>query len=165
MKDADDCDAVVLLQCAAVGIRTRGDAICEIRFLPARASPRAPASDVARRACEQILAYAAEPSHVVDVPLAIEGSTFQRRVWAAICRIPAGTTRTYGELAAELGSTPRAVGQACGDNRLPIAIPCHRVVAAHGLGGFAHQAGGAMLDVKRWLLAHECRQTFALTSP
>jgi methylated-DNA-[protein]-cysteine S-methyltransferase len=165
MTGADDCDAVVLLPCAAVGVRTRGDAVCEIRFLPAGASPKGGASDVARRACEQILSYGTDPSHVVDVPLAIVGSEFQRRVWAAICRIPAGSTLTYGELAAELGSNARAVGQACGDNCLPIAIPCHRVVAAHGLGGFAHRAGGAMLDVKRWLLAHESRPTFALTSP
>jgi len=120
---------------------------------------------VARQACEAILSYVADPARAVDVPLAIDGSEFQCSVWAAIRRIPAGTTRTYGELAAELGSTARAVGQACGDNRLPIAIPCHRVVAAGGLGGFAHRAGGAMLDVKRWLLEHESRHFFTLTSP
>ena len=67
------------------------------------------------------------------------------------------------EIAGELGSTARAVGQACGDNRLPLAIPCHRVVAASGLGGFAHRTDRGMLDVKRWLLAHESRAVFALT--
>lgn len=165
MADAVVFDAVVPLPCAAVGIRARGDAISEIRFLPAGTPPIDASNAVVRRACQAILSYAADPERAVDVPLAIEGSDFQRGVWAAICRIPAGTTRTYGELAAELGSTARAVGQACGDNRLPIAIPCHRVVAADGLGGFAHCAGGTMLDVKRWLLEHEGRHAFTLTSP
>ena len=67
---------------------------------------------------------------------------------------------TYGELARQLGAgddheTSRAVGQACGDNRLPVVIPCHRVVAADGIGGFAHSTGGYLLEAKRWLLAHE----------
>ncbi len=60
-----------------------------------------------------------------------------------IACIPAGSTATYGELARRLKAEARAVGQACGDNRLPLAIPCHRVVAASGIGGFAHHRGGA----------------------
>jgi len=158
-----DFDVVLTLPCAAVGIRVRGDAIAEISFLPAHTPARPPSTDLAAQAREQIRAYADDPSHPVDLPLSIEGSDFQRRVWAAIARIPSGVTRTYGELAAELGSTARAVGQACGDNRLPLAIPCHRVVAAHGMGGFAHRTDRVMLDVKRWLLAHEGRPVFALT--
>src|SRR5207247_2139347 len=77
-----------------------------------------------------------------DLPLAIEGSEFQRRLWDALCTIPRGKTLTYGELAQRLGAEPRAIGQACGDNRFPIVIPCHRVVAADGLGGFAHSTTG-----------------------
>ena len=165
MADAVDFDAVVTMPCAAVGIRARGDAVSEICFLPAGTPSRDATNAVARQACEALLSYVVDPASALDVPLAIEGSEFQRSVWGAIRRIPAGTTRTYGELAAELGSTARAVGQACGDNRLPIAIPCHRVVAAGGLGGFAHHAGGAMVDVKRWLLEHESRHVFTLTSP
>lgn len=163
MANAADFDAVIPLPFAAVGIRMRGDAISEICFLPSDSPLKSPATAVAVQAREQLLAYAADPSHSIDLPLAIEGSEFQRQVWAAIGRIPSGFTRTYGELASELGSTARAVGQACGDNRLPLAIPCHRVVAASGLGGFAHHAGGTMVDVKRWLIAHESRPAFALT--
>jgi methylated-DNA-[protein]-cysteine S-methyltransferase len=70
-------------------------------------------------------------------------------------RIPRGKTRTYGELAKALNGEARAVGQACGDNKLPVVIPCHRVVAADGIGGFAHATGGYLLEAKRWLLAHE----------
>ena len=110
---------------------------------------------IAQRAVDQLRAYCADSSHQIDLPLAIGGSNFQRRVWDEIARIPPGSTRTYGELARRLDSAPRAVGQACGDNRLPLAIPCHRVVAASGLGGFAHHRGGAYERIKRWLLAHE----------
>lgn len=71
---------------------------------------------------------------------------------------------TYGELARRLGGEARAVGQACGDNRLPVVIPCHRVVAANGIGGFAHSTGGYLLEAKRWLLLHECgADAFELT--
>ena len=90
------------------------------------------------------------------MPLLVEGTPFQRRLWEALCEIPRGKTLTYGELARRLGGEARAIGQACGDNRLPIVIPCHRVVAANGLGGFAHATGGYLLEAKRWLLAHEC---------
>jgi len=152
------------LPCAAVGVRVRATAIAEIAFLPLDAPSRAPTNDLAARALDQIRAYADDPAHPIELPLAIEGSEFQRRVWAAIVRIPSGATRTYGDLAEELGSTARAVGQVCGDNRLPLAIPCHRVVAARGMGGFAHRTDRVMLDVKRWLLAHESLPVFALTS-
>jgi methylated-DNA-[protein]-cysteine S-methyltransferase len=69
--------------------------------------------------------------------------------------IPAGTTHTYGDLARALASSPRAVGQAVGDNPIPIVIPCHRILAVHGLGGYMHGTEGFPLEVKRWLLHHE----------
>ncbi|MCD7801456.1 MAG: methylated-DNA--[protein]-cysteine S-methyltransferase [Clostridiales bacterium] len=75
-----------------------------------------------------------------DLPLAPQGTPFQRAVWAALEDIPWGETRTYGQLAAQLGrpGAARAVGQACHRNPLPIFIPCHRVVGADGsLTGFA----------------------------
>ncbi len=80
------------------------------------------------------------------------GSDFDRKVWRALLDIPWGETCTYGALAARLGApgAARAVGGAAGRNPVPILIPCHRVVAAGGLGGYS---GGA--EVKRWLLAHE----------
>jgi methylated-DNA-[protein]-cysteine S-methyltransferase len=161
---AGDFDAVLALPFAAVGIRVRGDAIAAIEFLPLDTPAHEPSEGLAAEACRQIRSYVADPARSIDLPLAIEGSEFQRQVWAAIARIPSGVTRTYGDIAAELNGTARAVGQACGDNRLPLAIPCHRVVASHGLGGFAHRTDRTMLDVKRWLLAHESRPVFALTS-
>jgi methylated-DNA-[protein]-cysteine S-methyltransferase len=90
------------------------------------------------------------------LPLAPLGTPFQRRVWQALCDIAPGVVMTYGQLARQLGSVPRAVGQACGANHFPIVIPCHRVVSSGGIGGFAHHAEeGFYRNVKRWLLAHE----------
>ena len=95
-----------------------------------------------------------KPFTVVGI-LARTGTPFRQRVWAAISAIPRGRTATYGALAAQLGSAPRAVGQACGANPFPLIVPCHRVTAASGLGGFANAHDGWLLDVKRWLLAFE----------
>ncbi len=84
---------------------------------------------------------------------ALEGTDFQRKVWAAIEKIPLGKTKTYGEIAAQIGhpGASRAVGAACGSNPLPLFVPCHRVLAANGkIGGFS---GG--LAVKRLLLRME----------
>ena len=111
---------------------------------------------MAKEAVRQLRAYLKDPRFQFSLPLQPQGTHFQRRVWAGIAAIPAGATRTYGEVAAAIGSGPRAVGNACGANPYPLVVPCHRVVAAHqGLGGFARQRGGFLLDVKRWLLAHE----------
>ena len=83
------------------------------------------------------------------------GTPFQRRVHAALQTIPAGSVVTYGQLAQQLGTGPRALAGALRANRLPLVIPCHRVIAAHGLGGFCGEARGERVGIKRWLLAHE----------
>lgn len=140
---------------ALVGIRIEGAALAEIVYLPRSAGTLAPANALAERACIQIEKYAADPAYRFKLPLKPMGTPFQRRVWEQIAAIPLGQTRTYGDLARALKSAPRAVGQACGTNYFPLVIPCHRVVAAGGLGGFAHASGGYLLEVKRSLLAHE----------
>lgn len=140
-----------------VGVRTEGEALAEIVYLPRRAGVLPPANALAERACAQIEKYVADPAYRLRLPLKQIGTAFQRRVWEQIAAIPLGETRTYGDLARALRSAPRAVGQACGTNYFPLVIPCHRVVAAKGLGGFAHASGGYLLEVKRWLLAHEQR--------
>jgi len=145
-----------------VAVATRDERVVEIRFLPPSASVLEPSNALAERAARQLERYRANPDAQFDLPVVIEGSPLQRGVWDAMCAIPRGKTRTYGELARELGADARAIGQACGDNRLPIVIPCHRVVAADGLGGFGHATGGYLLEVKRWLLMHEA-PAFELT--
>ncbi|MCG6940083.1 MAG: methylated-DNA--[protein]-cysteine S-methyltransferase [Thiohalocapsa sp.] len=101
------------------------------------------------------VAYFQDSCRRIDLPVQLGGTPFQRRVWRLIAAIAPRSTRTYGELAAALGSSPRAVGGACRANPCPLVVPCHRVVARHGLGGFAGDRGGRLLDIKRWLLAHE----------
>lgn len=88
----------------------------------------------------------------VDFVLAPEGTVFQRNLWQLLTKIPPGQTVTYGHLARVLGSAPRAVGRGVGANPLPLLIPCHRVVAAGGLGGFS--APGGVVS-KQWLLSWE----------
>jgi methylated-DNA-[protein]-cysteine S-methyltransferase len=109
---------------------------------------------VLRAAREQLFAYFDGALSVFDLKLEPRGTQYQRRVWQALCAIPCGQTQTYAEIAARAGGVARAVGQANRVNPIPILIPCHRVVAAGGLGGYS---GGEGLDTKRWLLALEAR--------
>jgi methylated-DNA-[protein]-cysteine S-methyltransferase len=157
-------DAIIEFPKMKVAVRTRDNRVSEISYLPPSVATRSPANALAERAAQQLVQYREDPNAQFDLPLLIEGTPFQRQLWEALCEIPRGRTLTYGELAQRLGAEARAVGQACGDNRLPIVIPCHRVVAADGLGGFAHATGGYLLEAKRWLLLHECAaDAFELT--
>ncbi len=105
-------------------------------------------------ACRQIVEYLNNPGFLFDIPLSQHGTAFQQRVWQAIAAIPTGQLRTYGQLAREIGSGPRAVANACGANHLPLVVPCHRVVAQNGLGGFM-QGKQSGIKIKQWLLKHE----------
>ncbi len=128
-----------------------------IEFVSSRMKALAPASPMAREICEQLSAYFADACFEFDLPFTLDGTHHQCLVWQAMLYIPRGETLTYGELAKRVGSSARAVGQACGNNPIPLVIPCHRVVSASGLGGFMRHAEGGALNIKRWLLAHERR--------
>ncbi|MBO9429694.1 methylated-DNA--[protein]-cysteine S-methyltransferase [Sulfitobacter sp. R18_1] len=109
-------------------------------------------SEVLDTALRQLNEYATGQRQHFDLPLRVTGSDFQRAVCAAIAAIPFGHTRTYGEIARDLGVPAQAVGGACGGNPIPILIPCHRVIGAKGLTGFSG-AGG--VETKVALLRHE----------
>ncbi|OBS09898.1 hypothetical protein Thpro_020948 [Acidihalobacter prosperus] len=113
------------------------------------------ASEMFERCRTEIDAYLRDPDHRFALPLPECGTVFQRRVWRALCEIPAGETRTYGALARALESAPRAVAQACRANPWALVVPCHRVVAADGWGGYAGAVDGRLMDIKRGLLTHE----------
>jgi len=138
-----------------IGIRCEADALIGIDFLGQDASPQAPSQVFAREVCVQLQAYLIDSNFHCNLSLKLNGTAHQTKVWQAMSAIPSGQTRNYGELATLLASCPRAVGQACGANPIPIVIPCHRVVSKSGIGGFIHQRKGDALDIKRWLLAHE----------
>jgi methylated-DNA-[protein]-cysteine S-methyltransferase len=132
-----------------------GDALAGIDFLPPGELAQPGITRFAKIVCEQLLHYINAPNAQFSVPLKLNGTPYQQKVWQAMCNIPCGETRSYGELAAELNSAAQAVGQACGANPIPIIIPCHRVVGKAGLGGFMRHASGDSLDIKRWLLVLE----------
>jgi methylated-DNA-[protein]-cysteine S-methyltransferase len=143
---------------AVLGIRTSGNRLSEIVYLPKAAATLAPQNRLAEQTCRQIERYLDDPEFCFDLPFEFDGTPFRQRVWQAIHAIPCGRTLTYGELARKLNSAPRAVGGACGDNRIPLVIPCHRVVASGGIGGFMHASGGDPIAIKQWLLRHERAQ-------
>ena len=149
--------AIVAAPFGAVGIRTEASLLQELVYLPPSFEARAAGNALAEQVATQVSRYLDDPDYHFDLPMPDIGTAFQRRVWQAIAAIPRGQVLTYGQIAKQLRSAPRAVGQACGANWFPLLIPCHRVTAAGGLGGFAHHddATGFHLGVKRWLLAHE----------
>ncbi|NTS75449.1 methylated-DNA--[protein]-cysteine S-methyltransferase [Catenovulum sp. SM1970] len=117
------------------------------------------ANDLTEQLVSQLSAYFAENLLDFDVPIFLQGTSFQQTVWQALCDIPAGECWTYGQLAKELGTSPRAIGGACRRNPIPIVVPCHRIVAASGIGGYSGQwQEGKKVDIKAWLLQHEQNQ-------
>ncbi len=104
------------------------------------------------RARDLLEAYFDGEAADFDLPFRPEGTEFQRAVWRGMCEIPHGHTWTYGRLADRAGGIARAVGTACGANPIPVLIPCHRVVAASGLGGYSGDGG---LETKVALLRLE----------
>ncbi len=118
-----------------------------------RADAKGDSSPLLAEAERQLKAYFAGERETFDLPVAPAGTAHQRKVWRAMQKIPFGGTQSYGELAATIDSSPRAVGTACGRNPIPIIIPCHRVLAAGGgIGGYSGSGG---TSTKRYLLSLE----------
>ena len=156
MNTSPEYTAILPAPFGAMGIRIANGKLTGLDFLPPGTALLASSHGLVKQVEKELAAYYADPAHTFDLPLAPSGTSFRLRVWNALLQIPAGQTRSYGDIAQELGSAPRAVGQAVGDNPLPIVIPCHRVIAADGgLGGFMHSRTGYSQDIKRWLLRHE----------
>lgn len=146
-------DAVIDSPIGKLGLRFHGDALSELIFLPEHTALKQ--CEYAANVTAQLQAYFNNSQHVFDLNLQTCGTAFQKRVWTALRTIPSGTTITYGELAKQLDSSPRAVGQACRRNSIPVIIPCHRVIGAKQLGGYAGEISGGIVAIKQWLLRHE----------
>lgn len=154
----DLCFATVGSPIGPLTVVTQGEVLTRILFADAGrpAAPPQGAREVwasSTAAVRQLEEYFRGDRTEFDLPLAPEGTPFQRRVWDELSKIPFGETRSYGQIADALGQpdAARAVGAANGQNPIPIVIPCHRVIGASGaLVGF-----GGGLDTKRWLLHHE----------
>jgi len=127
-----------------------GGRIVALEFGQGMATAETP--PVLKHAAEQLADYFAGKRKTFDLPLAPSGTPFQQRVWQSMQQIPYGQTRTYGDVAGDLESAPRAIGGACGANPIPILIPCHRILGTADLGGYSGLGG---LDTKAELLRLE----------
>ncbi|MDZ4098558.1 MAG: methylated-DNA--[protein]-cysteine S-methyltransferase [Methylophilaceae bacterium] len=147
-------DAVVSAPFGAVGIVTQDDYVIAMTLLATKQSEYVSDHPFVQSVVRQVRQYLNNSNTQLDIPVAIKGTAFQKRVWNAIASIPVGKTISYTTLAEMVGSGPRAVANACGANQVPLVIPCHRVIAKQGLGGFMQgEADG--LVIKSWLLQHE----------
>ena len=103
----------------------------------------------------QLRQYWLNADKPIKMKLLKQGSAYRHKVWAELCKIPFGETMTYSALAGKIGSSARAVGNACRDNPYPVIIPCHRVVSVSGMGGYCGQTEGDFMAIKYKLLAYE----------
>ncbi len=140
-----------------LALKFSGEQLAELVFVPDTCPLVTAETDAAAYLLAQLDLYFRNPNWHFDLSLLPQGTEFQRRVWQALREIPVGTTVTYGQLAWRLESSARAVGGACRNNPVALVVPCHRVVAATGIGGFMGQRDGQQIDVKAWLLGHELK--------
>ncbi len=154
-------DATVCWPLGTLGIVMHGERVCRIHFLGAGQAPVRPRTAAARRVVEALREYLRKPEHSADIPLELQGTPFQQKVWHALQQLSPGQTISYGELAKQLGSGARAVGNACRHNPVPVLVPCHRVVSKQSAGGFAGKQTGPLMATKLWLLAHEGVEKYA----
>ncbi len=147
-------DAIIRAPFGAIGIVTQDDFLIELDLLTTKVQEKNAKQPFAQSVINQLRQYFSRPEIPFDIPYAVKGTHFQKRVWQAIKDIPSGQVLTYSQLAELVGSGPRAVANVCGANQVPLVIPCHRVVAKNGLGGFMQGIDGG-LAIKQWLLTHE----------
>lgn len=151
--------AVIQAPTFSLGVALHGSHVSSITFLSESIgfaqSPKKDTHEAVQLVQSELNRYFENPNFNFTVKLSLAGTPFQRQVWRALQKIPLGETRTYGQLARLLNTSARAVGNACRRNPVPIVVPCHRVVAKHGKGGFAGETQGAMIAIKDWLLQHE----------
>lgn len=142
---------------AVLGIVCDEAFIYAAHYLPPGTRPLPPQNLLARECQRQVHAYLKKPRHHrFDLPLLPAKTPYQQRVRAVVQTLRGGQTLTYGDVARRLGnSSPRAVGGACRANDVPLLVPCHRVVAANGLGGFMGSNGRHCLNIKMQLLRME----------
>ena len=140
---------------AHLALVLKADELVAIDFLQQNKAEIVPTSAAAKKIVRQIKAYCKHNAGEFDVKLDLHGTEFQKKVWRELQKIPFGKVRTYGELARKLKTSARAVGNACRRNPVPLIVPCHRIVAANGIGGYAGNTSGAVHSIKRELLDHE----------
>ena len=148
--------AIIPTPLGKLGIRLKDDHyLTQIDFLDQQSTPLKPTGPAAKAVVEQLQHYFNNPHHSFQLPIKLGVTEFQQRVLDELIRIPAGNTRSYGDIAKKLNTSPRTIGNACRSNPIPIVIPCHRVVAKSHLGGYSGAVAGHKMNIKKWLLTHE----------
>ena len=148
--------AIISTPIGNLGLCANQDVITQISFIKDTGSPYIKdANPLVSSAIHELEQYFAGQLKQFQTPFSPAGTPFQQKVWRALIAIPHGQTLTYGQLAAKLKTSPRAIGNACRTNPLLILIPCHRVLAYNGLGGYSGETRGQQLAIKRWLLELE----------
>lgn len=156
MNEMSEFDYIISSPLGPLGFQIQDESIVSLRYIEESMSLKRPRSGLGREVYSQLQAYFKDPHFPFDLPIAGEGTVFQKRVWKQLCKIKPGTTQTYGQVAGKLDSGSRAVGNACRHNPIVLVVPCHRVVRADGLGGYAGRMGkNHVVARKRWLLKHE----------
>lgn len=149
-------NAIIPSPIGKLAITLNQNQLSRIEFLGDNGTPTdIPNNILLNKIIFEIQTYFQNPKHAYSIPLEIKGTHFQQKVWEALRNIPAGQTLSYGELATQLKTSPRAIGNACRANRIPLIIPCHRITAKNHLGGFAGNTSGTLFEIKKWLLHHE----------
>jgi methylated-DNA-[protein]-cysteine S-methyltransferase len=148
-------DSVIHSPIGKLTLHVSGDRLTKIEFASPDTKLKTPEHPVAQKTAQQIQTYFSNPNFTFDLPHLLQGTPFQIALWQHLATIPVGSTQTYGEIAKALNSSPRAIGNACRKNPLPIIFPCHRVVAQHHIGGFAGEVEGRLINIKQKLLEHE----------
>ncbi len=148
--------AIIETPLGHLGITTENNSLTNIDYLKPQTKLKSPTDDYASVVVRELKHYFTDARHSFSaVKMNLMGTPFQKQVWQAMTKIPCGKIVTYGDLATQLATSPRAIGNACRQNPIPIIVPCHRIVAKQGLGGYSGATKGAKLDIKAWLLQHE----------
>jgi len=150
-----DYTAIIESPCGMLGILDNGHVLQAINFLYDTQPVRTPGSLFTETVANQLDKFFADPTFQFDLQLAASATPFQFQARQALLSIPLGKTMSYGNVAKTIASSARAIAGACRRNPVPIVVPCHRVVAANGLGGFSGAMDGRPLATKKWLLKHE----------
>lgn len=163
MDEVQEYDEIINSPVGFLGVKFVGQDLSTLVFLgknlPGNIVETKKNKDLTKNLRVILDGYFSNPYDVSQPETVLAGTEFQNKVWQILSSISPGKTITYGDIAKQLGSSPRAVGNACRRNPVPIFIPCHRVVSTSGRGGFMGHTSGEPLAIKEWLLAHEQKST------
>lgn len=146
--------AIIQTPIGKLGICTVAQQLSRLDFLVDHTPLINPKEKTSKLIINELNQYFKNSSFQFNIPYYLQGTPFQKRVWDALSDLPMQKTMSYGALAKKLNTSARAIGSACRTNPIPILIPCHRIVAQRGLGGYK----GKKLFIKKWLLNHELSQ-------